>query len=52
MILELIVALSLPLWLATEEIMRIRRKRRHEARAVARKKSRRAALESLLSRTT
>lgn len=52
MILELIVALSLPLWLVIEEIQRIRRSRRREAQAVARTKSRRAALESLLSRTT
>jgi len=52
MILELMAALSLPIWLAVEEIMRIRRKARHEARVQARRSSRPAALESLLERTT
>jgi hypothetical protein len=52
MIIELIAAVSLPVWLAIEEIGRWRRKRRHEARAQARRRSRSAALEGLLSRTT
>ena len=51
MMLELIAALSLPIWLAVEEIMRWRRKQRHEARVEARKRSRQAAIEALLSRT-
>ena len=51
MIVELLVALSLPLWLAVEEIMRFRRKRQHEARVKARKRSRQTAIDALLSRT-
>ena len=51
MILELIVALSLPIWLCAEELMRLRRKRRRAAMVASRKRSRQAAIASLLSRT-
>ena len=51
MVLELILALSLPIWLAVEEITRLRRKQRHEARVEARKRSRQTAIDALLSRT-
>ena len=51
MMLELILALSLPIWLAVEEIMRFRRKKQHEARVAARKRSRQTAIDALLSRT-
>jgi hypothetical protein len=46
-----LIALSLPIWLVVEEIKRWRRKQRHEARVEARKRSRQAAIEALLSRT-
>jgi hypothetical protein len=39
MILEMIAALSLPIWLAVEETVRVWRTRRHEARVVARKRA-------------
>jgi len=51
LILELIAALSLPIWLAVEEIARFRRHRQHQARVVARKRSRQTAIDALLLRT-
>jgi hypothetical protein len=46
-----LIALSLPIWLVVEEVMRWRRKQQREARVEARKRSRQAAIEALLSRT-
>ena len=51
MVLEIIAALSLPIWLAVEEIMRFRRRRQQETRVAARKHSRQTASDALLSRT-
>ena len=51
LILELIAALSLPIWLAVEEIARFRRQRRQQVRVAARKSSRQTAIDALLLRT-
>jgi len=51
MIWELLVALSLPIWLFIEQLSMFRRKRRRAAIVAARKRSRQAAIDSLLSRT-
>jgi len=51
LILELIAALSLPIWLAVEEIARFRRQRLQQARVGARKRSRQTAIDALLLRT-
>ena len=51
LILQLIVALSLPIWLVAEEIARFRRQRQQHARVTARKRSRQTAIDALLLRT-
>jgi peptidoglycan/LPS O-acetylase OafA/YrhL len=50
-VLALVVALSLPIWLCVEEVMRLRRTRRRAAIAAARKRTRLHAISGLLSRT-
>ena len=50
MIWELLVALSLPIWLFIEQIAMFRRKRRRAMIVEARKRSRPAAIDTLLSR--
>jgi hypothetical protein len=51
MILEWLVAVSLPLWLGSEELARWGRARWRTARAASRAKSRHAILAALLART-
>ncbi len=51
MIWEVLAALSLPLWLLVEQITLLRRKRRRATIVAARKRSRQAAIDTLLSRT-
>jgi hypothetical protein len=51
MIWELLLALSLPLWLVVEQLTMFRRKRRRATIVAARRRSRQAAIDTLLSRT-
>ena len=51
MIWDLLIALSLPLWLLVEQITMLRRTRRRATIVAARNRSRQAAIDSLLSRT-
>ena len=51
MIWDLLLALSLPLWLVIEQVAMFRRKRRRATIVAARNRSRQAAIDSLLSRT-
>ena len=51
MIWEVLIALSLPVWLFVESLMQFRRKRRRAAMVAARKNTRHAAIDTLLSRT-
>ena len=48
MIWEVLIALSLPVWLFFEQLTQFRRKRRRAAIVAARKNTRHAAIESLL----
>ena len=51
MIWDVLIALSLPIWLLVEQVAQFRRRRRRQAIVTARKNSRHAAIESLLART-
>jgi len=51
MIVDVLVALSLPIWLFVEELMRLRMKRRGAAMATSRNRTRHAAITTMLSRT-
>ena len=50
LIIEILVAVSLPLWLVIEQVVKIRRQRRHVALVAARRRSRHAAVQSFLER--
>jgi hypothetical protein len=51
MIWDLLIALSLPVWLFVEQVAQLRRRRRRLAVVTARKKTRQEALDALLDRT-
>ena len=51
MIWDLFLALSLPVWLFVEQVAQFRTRRRRLAMVASRKKSRHAAIETLLART-
>jgi hypothetical protein len=51
MIWDLLVALSLPIWLVIEQVAYFRQRRRRAVIVEARRRSRQPAIDSLLSRT-
>ena len=48
---DLLIALSLPIWLLVEQIVQFRRQRRRAVIVRARQRSRQPAIDRLLSRT-